>query len=606
MCAMGSVHAGVIDFDDGIEAVWSLNASMTEGWRLRHADPELIGKGDGGTGSGYTATSAEKDFGKGDNFTNLLRVIGDVDIRKGDTGVVLRAKVWDNFRLSSQTVAFGAPSNGFAANTRLSDKGFDTPLSKFQGAEFLDAYVYSTFDLGEDTAAKVKLGSHVVNFGESLFVPGVNQYSVFDVNALRQPGTLLKEAILPVPQISTNIGLPGGASLEAFYQFDWKATSIDGCGTYWSPASALDCTRGSTLVASDSAGSFTSAQYWNGVPALGNLNFKFSLLDDRKPDHPNQFGLALKKSVESLDTEFGAYFVNYTTHTPILSAVRDLTIIPGSVYYTNLADGSAIPLGSAQWDYSVNDIQVGGLSASTVIGGWSVSGEASYTRGIPVQLSPVDILLGFAAPGATPGTVGVGPLASRFGSAAAPLGSNKYLPGYDRKNKAQVQASTIKIFSNVLGAASASLVGEVAYQHWTGIGNPYTSVRYGRGFEYGSAQHATLGGACPERANSPANCTLAGYDTADAWGFRLLSEFEYPDVFAGINLKPRLFFSQDVKGWSADTVFSEGRRAVSVGLRSEYLRRYYLDLNVTAYNAHAHFDSFHDRDFIGAVVGASF
>ncbi len=602
----GTSHAGVVELGDGVQAVWSLDTSLTEGWRLRHADPSLIGKGDGGTGSGYTQSSAERNFGQGDNFTNLLRVVGDVDVHKGDTGLVVRAKAWDNFRLSDQSVSFGAPSNGYATDTRLSDHDFDTRLSRFRGAQFLDAYAYGSVDLGDSAVAKVKLGSHVVNFGESLFVPGVNQYSVFDVNALRQPGTLVKEAILPVPQVSANIGLPGDASLEAFWQFGWKATSIDGCGTYWSPASALDCARGSTLVASDAAGSFSSAQYWNGVPALGGLNFRFSLLDERRPEHPRQFGLALKKNVESLDTEFGAYFVNYTTHTPILSVVRDLRTIAGSVYYTNPQDGSVVPLGSAQWDYSVNDIQVAGLSAATVIGGWSVAAEASYAHGVPVQINPVDIVLGFVAAGATPGTVGIGPVAGRIGSMAAPLGSNRYLPGYDRKNKTQVQASTIKIFPNALGASSASLVGEVAWQHWTGIGDPDTSVRYGRGFEYGAAQHATLGGYCPESTTNPRNCTQEGYDTSDAWGFRLLGELDYPDAIAGINLKPRVFFSQDVKGWSADTLFSQGRRAISLGLRAEYLRRYFLDLSVTTYDRHAHFDSFHDRDFLGAVVGASF
>jgi hypothetical protein len=602
-----SAHAGVVEFDNGLEAVWSLNASLAGGWRLRDADPALIGKGDGGTGSGYTAGAAEKNFAKGDNFSTLLRVVGDVNLKKGDSGLVLRAKAWDNLRLSGQSVPFGATSNGFAPDTRLSDKEFDTELSKFRGAKLLDAYAYTRFDLSEGVQAKVKLGNHVVNFGESLFVPGVNQYSVLDINALRQPGTLIKEAILPVPQVSANVGLPDGASVEGFYQFQWKRTSVDGCGTYWSPAIVLNCTNTAAPVASDAKGSFTSSQYWNGVPALGGLNFRFSKLADREPNDKSQFGLAFKKTSEALDTEFGAYFVNYTTHLPLLSAVRDLTMVPGSAYYRNPATGGPLPLGSMQWDYSANNIQVTGLSASTVIGGWSVAGEASYTKGYPVQINSVDALLGLAQPNAAvPGTIGIGPVASRFGSTAAPLGSNTYVAGYDRKNKTQLQASTIKTFSNVLGASSASLVGEVAWQNWSGIGDPYTSVRYGRGFEFGAAQHATFGGACPAAATNAVNCTQDGYYTRNAWGVRLLGELEFPNAIAGVSLKPRLFLSQDVKGWSADNLFSQGRRVVSVGVRAEYLRRYYLDMSVTTYNHGAHFDSFHDRDFIGAVVGASF
>jgi hypothetical protein len=591
-----SAQAGTLDLGDGLEAIWTLNTSLTSGWRAKNPDPELIGVGDGGNASAYTG-SATKNFGKGDNFTTLFRVVGDVNLRKGDKGLVLRAKAWDNYRLSGQSVSLGAPTNNFLADARMDDSQFDTKLSKFRGAALLDAYVYSGFDLGGDFQGKVKFGSHAVNFGESLFVPGVNQYSVFDVNALRQPGTLLKEAILPVPQISASIGLPSGASIEAFYQFKWERTSIDGCGTYWSPSTALNCTNGKALVASDAAGSFTSSQYANGVPALGGLNFNFSELPDRVPDNGGQFGIAFKKSVEAIDTELGAYFVNYTTHVPNLSAVRDLTTVPGSIYY------SAAPVGSIFWDYSAKNIKVLGLSASTVVGGWAVAGEASYTKDFPVQVSPVDLFLAVAAPNGA-GGVGLGPLAPRYGSTAAPLGSNSDIRGYDLKNKTQLQVSTIKILSNVLGASSMSVVGEAAFQHWSGIGDPNTGVRYGRGFEYGAAQHASFGGACP--AGNPANCTQDGYFTSNAWGVRILAELEYPNLIASVNLKPRLFVSQDVKGWSADSMFVQGRRTISLGLRAEYAKRYYLDLSYTTFNSQARFDSFHDRDFYGMVLGAAF
>jgi Protein of unknown function (DUF1302) len=383
--------------------------------------------------------------------------------------------------------------------------------------------------------------------------------------------------------------------MEGFYQFQWTRTSLDGCGTYWSAVSALNCTDNTVLIASDAAGSYTSQQYYNGVPALGGRNFQFMKLADRTPSNPNQFGLSAKKTVESLDTEFGAYFVNYTTHTPIISVVRAPGTIANSLYYAGGAQK-----GAAQWDYTASDIQVTGLSASTVLGGWSVAGEVSYTKDLPVQVSAADVLSGFAGAGGA----GTGPVASRYGSAAAALGSGQYIAGYDRKDKFQIQMSTIKSFSNVLGASGASLVGEVAYQHWSGIGDPSTGVRYGRGFEFGAAQHASTGGVCA-LANK-ANCTQDGYFTSDAWGFRVQAELDYPNVFAGVNLKPRLFYSQDVQGWSADNLFSQGRQAVSLAVRAEYLRKYYMDLSVTMYNPDAHFDSFHDRDNIGLVMGASF
>lgn len=587
-------QAGTIDLGDGAEAVWSLNTSLTAGWRAKGIDKELLGPGDGGTGSAYTA-SANKNFGRGENFSNLLRVVGDVNLRKDDHGLMLRAKAWDNLRLSGQKVRFGAPSNDYEPDTRLDDSQFDTNLSKFRGVELLDAYVYGSFDLGETTQLKLRLGQHVVNFGESLFVPGINQYQVLDVNALRQSGTLLKEAILPVPQLSANLGMGDGMSLEAYYQFKWKRTSIDGCGTYWSPATALNCTRGATLVANDGFGVRDSRNHWMTSP-----NFRFSLLDDKDGSDNNQFGLAFKKMVESIDTEIGAYYVSYTTHVPNLSGVRDTTTVANSAYYLG-----GTQLGSVFWDYSADKIKVIGLSASTVVKGWSVSGELSFTQDYPVQISSVDGFYAMAGP-RPGGGWGIGPMASRWGDGAAPLGSGVYNRGYDLKDKTQIQVSTLKLLSNVLGASSGTVLGEVAFQHWNGIGDPYTGVRYGRGFEFGAGPHAAYGGLCPAAATNQANCTQDGYFTSTAWGVRAMLELEYPGAIPNVVVKPRLFISKDVKGWSADGVFSQGRHVISPGVKFDYDKRYTLDVSFTAFNDKARFDSFHDRDFIALVLGASF
>jgi hypothetical protein len=245
------------------------------------------------------------------------------------------------------------------------------------------------------------------------------------------------------------------------------------------------------------------------------------------------------------------------------------------------------------------------LSASTVVKGWSVSGELSFTQDFPVQISSVDGFYAMAAPGPG-GTVGIGPMASRWGSTAAPLGSGTYNRGYDLKDKTQIQVSTMKLLSNVLGASSGTVLGEVAFQHWNGIGDPSTSVRYGRGFEFGAGPHAAYGGLCPAAATNQANCTQDGYFTSTAWGVRALVELEYPGLLPGIVVKPRLFLSKDVKGWSADGVFSQGRHVIAPGVKFDYEKRYTLDLSVTAFNDKARFDSFHDRDFIALVLGASF
>ena len=152
---------------------------------------------------------------------------------------------------------------------------------------------------------------------------------------------------------------------------------------------------------------------------------------------------------------------------------------------------------------------------------------------------------------------GAGPLASRLTGAAG-----ERLVGYDRKNKTQMQIGTLKPSRNVLGAEHVYLLGESGLSALAGIGDPATSPRYGRGCSYGAGRDG-----CPAvRLHRQANtdyCEDNGYrDIATHGATGAAPELSYPDVAFGANLKPRVFFSHDVKGYSADGMFVEDRRTV--------------------------------------------
>lgn len=68
----------------------------------------------------------------------------------------------------------------------MSDKGFD-PLAKFDGVHLLDAYAYTEFDVG--APLQIRVGRQAINWGESLFIQGVNQLAPLDLIALRKAGT---------------------------------------------------------------------------------------------------------------------------------------------------------------------------------------------------------------------------------------------------------------------------------------------------------------------------------------------------------------------------------------------------------------------------------
>ncbi|VXB13027.1 DUF1302 domain-containing protein [Massilia sp. 9I] len=590
LLALAGLHSGAgmaAEFvtANGVEVRTSLNASLGTSMRMREADKALIMVGNGGTG-GSSHDDGNLNYDKHDTFSTIAKLIGEVSLKRDNVGVFLRAKAWHDFELNNSGVPHGSSANRFTPGAALNDDDFDR-LSKFSGVALLDAYASWNTELGEDRPLSIKLGNQVVNWGESLFVSGINQFGAFDLSASRRPGSQVKEILMPIPQVWANLGITDNLSAEAFYQFRWKKNILDGCGTYWSISDVYNCSdRGVNVPAGPLANSPDRVTNANGTAILANAG-------DIDGKDSGQFGLALRYFSQELATEFGAYAVNYHQRSPVISILFNASPAP-----------SAFASGTSRlqyaWDWSGEDIKVFGLSFSTSLGGWSVFGEASKTKDLPVQLNGLDLLRGASA--------GVGPLGFL---AATPRNANILFTGYERKDKSQFQVSTLKIFPRVLGAESVTLLGEVAYQRWSGIGDPNTGKRYGRAFVYGQATTSTLtnctaGGAAGAGNPAPAYCENEGFATSSAWGYRINLEGSYPDVMAGVNLKPRVFWSHDVKGYSADSQFVEDRKMLGLGARFDYLGKYYADLSYNRFNRKAKYDTFHDRDFVSAVVGVNF
>jgi hypothetical protein len=599
-----SGQATAIEFEagDGWQGNWNSSFSLGTSWRAGNADSRLYGQANGalvgktdGTGNN-TIDEGNLNYNKGDRFTTLAKLLTEVELKKGDMGGLVRAKAWYDYTLNRESVHFGNQPNGyngydFASNSLgaprpLSDQGFDK-LNKYQGVYLLDAYVYDTFDV-DGKPLQLRLGNQVVNWGEGLFIQGVNQISPIDVPSFRKPGAQLKEVFLPVPMLFGNQSLGGAGSLEAFYQFQWKATPIEaGCGNYWGVANGSisanpgGCNNAVTLAGSNPFG-FNAGAY---VPTLQGKEAKDS----------GEFGAAWRFNVAPLDTEFGLYAMNIHSRTPALS-----------VNFGNF--GTASPFG-VTWDYP-EDMKVYGLSAATNISGWSVAAELSQTRGVPAQIDGNDLL--YSALGAgraiVPGvSAPFGPLGPQAVAAAAGDG---HLTGYTKANKTQLQLNTIKVGNGILGAGQYLFIGEVGFQqnNLPDYKSDPTALRYNRAFIFGPGSSPTYGGStCGTLNISAEGCLNDGYVTRFAWGYRLKGELTYPNALeSGVTVQPSLFFSHDVKGYSVDGQFLEGRRAVGLGARFTYDKKYALELTAVGYNKNAAYDPLRDRAFCSANFSVSF
>ncbi|AZF14462.1 DUF1302 domain-containing protein [Pseudomonas sp. R3-18-08] len=590
-----------VSFNIGeIEGSFDSSLSVGASWSTSKANRDLIGANNGGKGLSQTSDDGHLNFKRGETFSKIFKGIHDLELKYGDTGVFVRGKYWYDFELKDESRLFKDISD----NNRKEG-------AKSSGGQILDAFVYHNYSIA-DAPGSVRFGKQVVSWGESTFIGGgINSINPIDVSAFRRPGAEIKEGLIPVNMFYVSQTLTDNLSAEAFYQLEWDQTVTDNCGTFFSQPDVISDGCSNNLRVLNKRSTIPGA----ALPTLGALGVDVNsegVLVRRGPDRDardsGQFGVAMHYNFEPLDTEFGAYFMNYHSRAPIFSAQG----APSSAYTRPLGPlGALRPLivaGSSNYfvEYP-EDIRLYGLSFSTTLPtGTAWSGELSYRPNAPVQLSTTDILF-----------AGVTPIPG-FGNASVLKGSpGQDLHGYNRKEVTQFQTTFTHFFDQVMGASRLTTVGEIGVTHVGGLESK-SQARYGRdpvfgpgtlpgGFCNALNNSTATGAGLPNAAGLNTNCNNDGYTTATSWGYRARAIWEYPDVFAGVNLKPNVVWSHDVKGYSPGpgANFEEGRKAVSLGLDAEYQNTYTASLAYTNFFG-GRFSTVDDRDFVALSFGANF
>ena len=590
-----------VSFNIGeIEGSFDSSLSVGASWSTAKPNRDLIGANNGGKGLSQTSDDGHLNFKRGETFSKIFKGIHDLELKYGDTGVFVRGKYWYDFELKDES----RPFKDISDNNRKEG-------AKSSGGQILDAFVYHNYSIA-DAPGSVRFGKQVVSWGESTFIGGgINSINPIDVSAFRRPGAEIKEGLIPVNMFYVSQSLTDNLSAEAFYQLEWDQTVTDNCGTFFSQPDVISDGCSNNLRVLNKRSTIPAA----ALPTLGALGVDVNsegVLVRRGPDRDardsGQFGVAMRYNFEPLDTEFGAYFMNYHSRAPIFSAQG----APSAAYTRPLGPlGALRPLivaGSSNYfvEYP-EDIRLYGLSFSTTLPtGTAWSGELSYRPNAPVQLSTTDILF-----------AGVTPIPG-FGNASVLKGTpGQDLHGYNRKEVTQFQTTFTHFFDQVMGASRLTTIGEIGVTHVGGLESK-SQARYGRDPVFGpgtlpggfcnALNNSTANGAgLPNAAGLNTNCNNDGYTTATSWGYRARAIWEYPDVFAGVNLKPNVAWSHDVKGYSPGPGgnFEEGRKAVSLGLDAEYQNTYTASLAYTNFFG-GKFSTVDDRDFVALSFGANF
>ena len=331
--------AQAIDLSDG-ELQLSLDTTLSHGltFRIQEQDDLLTSDVNGNDG--------DLNYDRG-LVSNTSKFTTDLDLGYRNFGAFLRLNGFLDFE----------NEHGERKRTPLSDEAKELVG---QDIVLLDAYLTGAFDVG-NVAIDLRLGSHVLNWGESTFIQnGINAINPFDVSKLRLPGSELREGLLPVPMVSASVALTYNLSVEGFYQLDWEKTKIDPVGSYYSvidyagPGAekavvalpGVDITDTGlgpdsmvgfeplipTIINADLANSRAAFEQQMELPSgVVTIPYDQPTTDpnfltvtrgpDRNPDDSGQGGVAFRYFAEALNaTEFGFYFVNYHSRLPLLSA----------------------------------------------------------------------------------------------------------------------------------------------------------------------------------------------------------------------------------------------------------------------------------------------
>ncbi len=297
--------------------------SMGAAWRASDRDYRSVGAynaaaayaaGDNPGDHSHPDTSSQDNsnlaWKKGSTYSEIIKATVDVELNYKDYGAFVRGHAYYDHRIVNGDGRTDYPA--YYPGSPLDDQNNSIEPNQSDGrsADILDAFVWGNWYLGE-MPLNVRAGKQVVSWGEGLFFAnGINSANPVDVNALLAPGAELKEALLPVGMVYASLGLTENLSVEAFYQYEWEKTQIPFCGSYFSTSDTVpdNCKAGFFAGGSD------PGAVVGGLPASA---YNLPRGEFIEPDEENQFGIAFRYYIDTIETEVGFYHMQYDSRTPV-------------------------------------------------------------------------------------------------------------------------------------------------------------------------------------------------------------------------------------------------------------------------------------------------
>ncbi|MDO6611812.1 DUF1302 domain-containing protein [Shewanella sp. 1_MG-2023] len=630
-----SSSANAVSFDWGevqgtFDSTWTVGAS----WRVSERDwegqigkvnqPQFDWSGYSGFGAPFGQTpiyssaqiwgqpgsySSNNDlsnllYSQGDTTSERFKGLHELSLEYKNFGLFVRGMYFYDRKLSDGDFDYNDPLTG-----KEYDPCEDSRAEEVQCKDIrlLDAFVYGNFDLNDGkNPLSVRIGNQVVSWGESTLIPhGIGVINPVDLNILNTPGAELKEAFRPQGMVWASLGVTENLNVEAYYQYDWEPVWVPSAGSNFAtndfvgfggynqnaqlgfnsnPDINLDflMSEYAALYGAAAAASFDPAFAAYMVPYATKVAL---LQDEAEPSDDGQYGIKLGYYAPSLgETEFGLYYMNYHSRRPIISGTASNFSSEALArdYGRLAASGGEIDrelmlsmesFTKAQVVYP-EDIQLYGASFNTLVGDTSVAGEVSHRVDEPLQIDDVELLFAgmpqqLANAGIRPDLDGVSQIEG--------VEAGETIDGFILSDTTQAQFTLTHLFGPTFGTDNLTMLAEVGGV-WIHDMPGFDELRLNGPGTARSGGNPDMPGIIEALHDGP---ETNPFPTDFAWGYRLVAKADYNNIFAGVNMSPRVIFSHDVDGITPDPMFlfTEGRKSVALGVSFDYRSRWGADIS---------------------------
>jgi len=223
------------------------------------------------------------------------------------------------------------------------------------------------------------------------------------------------------------------------------------------------------------------------------------------------------------------------------------------------------------------------LSFNTTVGTTALAGEITYRQDEPLQIDDVELLfaampqqLANALPESYDYFEGISQVVDP--STGQPYSSGVTANGYILSDTVQAQMTVTQLFGPMFWASQVTGLIEIGGININDIPDEDVLRLNGPG---GARSGSTSGLMLGVQGGTETN----PFPTEFAWGYKALVKLDYNDVFAGINVSPRVVFSHDVKGITPDPLFLfvEDRKSVALGITFDYQSRWSAQINYNSF-----------------------